>query len=71
MVKDHDRSSTSQQHEDILFTVEVTSIKQDVSATDVEKQKQGQSVDRTKKSQEMGGRCNEETKRLRKKMKSY
>ena len=34
-----------------------------MSATDVEKQKQGQSVDRTKKSQEMGGRCNEETKK--------
>ena len=63
MVKDHDRSSTSQQHEDILFTIEVTSIKQDVSATDVEKQTQGQSVNRTKKSQEMGGRCNEETKK--------
>lgn len=63
MVKDHDRSSTSQQHEDILFTIEVTSIKQDVSATEEEKQKQGQSVDRTKKSQEMGGRCNEETKK--------
>ena len=63
MVKDHGRSSTSQQHEDILFTIEVTSIKQDVSATEEEKQKQGQSVDRTKKSQEMGGRCNEETKK--------
>lgn len=33
-----------------------------MSATDVEKQTHGQSVNTTKKGQDMGGRCNEETK---------